>query len=253
MNDKNKVFVIFDKSNEIQNFFKIVSLVSRMKVLIVEDEKEILTDLLGFLEAEGVICSVANTHAQAVDKILMHEYDCILLDLMLPDGDGLDILNKLRSKGDNTGIIIISAKNSLPDKIEGLRIGADDYLEKPFHKAELLARLYSVIRRRQFDSRNILNAGNLEIDLLSRDAFVGKVHIDLTKKEFDLLLFFIANKQRVLSKATIAEHLSGDLADMFDSHDFIYAHVKNLKKKLKEVNATPQIETVYGTGYKWHE
>ncbi len=237
----------------IQNCYRIRSLLGTMKVLIVEDEKEILADLSALMNAEGISCSSACSVEEANEKLALYTYDCILLDLMLPDGSGMAVMKRMKENADNTGIIIISAKGTLADKIEGLRIGADDYLSKPFHKAELLARLQAVIRRRQFDSNNVLHTGNVDVDLLSREVRVEDRLIDLTKKELDLLLFFIANRQRVLSKATIAEHLSGDLADMFDSHDFIYAHIKNLKKKLKEGGATPQIETIYGTGYKWHE
>jgi DNA-binding response OmpR family regulator len=169
----------------------------------------------------------------------------------LPDGNGLKILEELKKQQKQDGVIIISAKNSLEDKIKGLQIGADDYLTKPFHLSELAARVYSIIRRKQFDNTNIIQQNELTIDLLAKTASANNKPIILTKKEFDLLLYFIGNKNRVLSKSTLAEHLSGDFADMLDNHDFVYAHVKNLKKKLSEAGCETYLKTVYGTGYKW--
>ena len=160
-------------------------------------------------------------------------------------------LEELKKQQKQDGVIIISAKNSLEDKIKGLQIGADDYLTKPFHLSELAARVYSIIRRKQFDNTNIIQQNELTIDLLAKTASANNKPIILTKKEFDLLLYFIGNKNRVLSKSTLAEHLSGDFADMLDNHDFVYAHVKNLKKKLSEAGCETYLKTVYGTGYKW--
>jgi DNA-binding response OmpR family regulator len=157
----------------------------------------------------------------------------------------------LRSQNKQDGVIIISAKNTLEDKIKGLNSGADDYLAKPFHHSELAARIHSVIRRKQFDHSNLITQNEIRIDFLSKTVHVAENLIVLTKKEYDLLLFFMGNKNRVLSKSALAEHLSGDLADMFDSHDFVYAHVKNLKKKLNEQNYGGYLKTIYGTGYKW--
>ncbi len=170
---------------------------------------------------------------------------------MLPDGNGLKILEALKSQNKQDGVIIVSAKNALDDKIKGLQLGADDYLTKPFHLPELMARIYSIIRRKQFNNSNIITQNELQIDLLSKTVSVNNEVIALTKKEFDLLIYFIGNKNKVISKSTLAEHLSGDFADMLDNHDFVYAHVKNLKKKLNDAGCGQYLKTVYGTGYKW--
>ena len=222
-----------------------------MKILIVEDEKELAQDIVNYLSGQNYLCEVAENYNQASEKILIYQYDCILLDLMLPDGSGLALLEELKKENKKDGVIIISAKNSIEDKVKGLQIGADDYLAKPFHHSELSARIHSIIRRKQFNSSNIVQQNEITIDLLGKTVKVNDVEISLTKKEIDLLLFFIGNKNRVVSKGALAEHLSGDIADMFDNHDFVYAHVKNLKKKLTEANYGNYIKTIYGTGYKW--
>lgn len=222
-----------------------------MKILIIEDEKELAKDIANYLSGENHLCEFASTFNQAIEKIELYAYDCILLDLMLPDGNGLKILEMLKEQNKQDGVIIISAKNSIEDKVKGLQIGADDYLTKPFHLSELSARIHSLIRRKQFNSSNIIQQNEITIDLLGKTVKVNGVEINLTKKEIDLLLFFIGNKNRVISKSALAEHLSGDIADMFDNHDFVYAHVKNLKKKLTEAGYDNYIKTIYGTGYKW--
>jgi len=222
-----------------------------MKILIVEDEKELAQDIVNYLSGQNYLCEVAENYNQASEKILIYQYDCILLDLMLPDGNGLALLEELKKENKQDGVIIISAKNSTEDKVKGLQIGADDYLAKPFHHSELSARIHSIIRRKQFNSSNIIQLNEITIDLLGKTVKVNDVQILLTKKEIDLLLFFIGNKNRVISKSALAEHLSGDIADMFDNHDFVYAHVKNLKKKLTEAGYDNYIKTIYGTGYKW--
>jgi DNA-binding response OmpR family regulator len=219
--------------------------------LIVEDEKELAQDIVKYLSGQNYVCEVAETYNQATDKIAVYQYDCILLDLMLPDGSGLALLEMLKRENKQDGVIIISAKNSIEDKVKGLQIGADDYLAKPFHHSELSARIHSIIRRKQFDSSNIVQQNEITIDLLGKTIKVNDLEISLTKKEIELLLFFIGNKNRVISKSALAEHLSGDIADMFDNHDFVYAHVKNLKKKLTEAGYNNYIKTIYGTGYKW--
>ncbi|HRF16254.1 MAG TPA: response regulator transcription factor [Bacteroidia bacterium] len=222
-----------------------------MKILIVEDEHELAQDIVKYLSGQNYVCEVAENYNQATDKIAVYQYDCILLDIMLPDGNGLALLELLKEENKQDGVIIISAKNSIEDKVKGLQIGADDYLAKPFHHSELSARIHSLIRRKQFNSSNIVQQNEITIDLLGKTVKVNDVEISLTKKEIDLLLFFIGNKNRVVSKGALAEHLSGDIADMFDNHDFVYAHVKNLKKKLTEANYGNYIKTIYGTGYKW--
>lgn len=222
-----------------------------MKILIIEDESELAVDISVYLSGMQYLCEIASTYSNAIEKIENYQYDCILLDLMLPDGNGLKLLEVLKTENKQDGVIIISAKNSLEDKIKGLEIGADDYLTKPFHLAELAARIYSVVRRKEFKSSNILEDQELKIDLLAKAVFVNNQEVVLTKKEYELLLFFLGNKNRIISKSALAEHLSGDLADMLDSHNFVYAHVKNLKKKLHEAGCASYLKTVYGTGYKW--
>ncbi|KAA9356525.1 response regulator transcription factor [Larkinella humicola] len=222
-----------------------------MKILIIEDEPELAQSITDYLSDENYLCELAGTYHQALNKVLAYQYDCILLDLTLPGGDGLKILDELKRQHKQDGVIIISAKNSFEDKIKGLQMGADDYLAKPFHLPELAARIYSVIRRRNFDNTNLILQNGLQIDLLSKTVTVNGMPVLLTKKELDLLLYFIGNKNRVISKSALAEHLSGDLADMLDNHDFVYAHIKNLKKKLSEAHYGNHLKTVYATGYKW--
>ncbi|MCW3464232.1 response regulator transcription factor [Chitinophaga nivalis] len=222
-----------------------------MKVLIIEDELQLAQSIISYLSGQSYSCEHAGNYDHALDKIHLHEYDCILLDLMLPGGDGLQLLEALKKRNQHEGVIIISAKDSMDDKIKGLQTGADDYLSKPFHLPELAARIYSVIRRRKFQNNNIIQQGTLQIDLLAKTVHVGDVPVLLTKKEFDLLVYFLGNKNRVISKNALAEHLSGDMAGMLDSHSFVYAHIKNLKRKLTEAGAGNYLKTIYATGYKW--
>ena len=222
-----------------------------MKLLIIEDETELAKSISEYLSEENYLCEFASTFSEAMRKIEAFHYDCILLDITLPDGNGLTILEELKKQNKQDGVIIISAKNALDDKIKGLQLGADDYLTKPFHLSELMARIYSIIRRKQFSNSNIIRQNELQINLLAKTVSVNDQTIILTKKEFDLLIYFIGNKNRVISKSTLAEHLSGDFADMLDNHDFVYAHVKNLKKKLYDAGCDHYLKTVYGTGYKW--
>lgn len=222
-----------------------------MKVLIIEDDPELAKGMVDYLAAQGYLCELATDFRQAWDKIGGYHYDCILLDLMLPGGSGMKILDELKVQNKEEGVIIISAKNSLEDKIKGLQLGADDYLAKPFYLPELSARVFSVIRRKNFANSNVIRQGELSVDLLARTVEVSDSAVVLTKKEFDLLLFFMGNKNKVISKSALAEHLSGDLADMLDNHDFVYAHIKNLKKKLLDAGSGHYLKTLYGNGYKW--
>ena len=224
-----------------------------MKILIIEDERSLSDSIVAYLSSEKYLCEQAFTYADARMKVGMYEYDCILLDLMLPGGNGLDILRDIRSRSNSAGVIIVSAKDSLDDKIKGLEIGADDYLAKPFHLAELSMRIYAVIRRKEFSASNILENNGVRIDLREKSVTVNGVPVVLTRSEYDLLLFFIGNKNRVISKSAMAEHLSGEMADMMDSHDFVYTHIKNLKAKLSDAGCKDCIRNVYGTGYKWTE
>lgn len=224
-----------------------------MKILIIEDEKELSKNIAKFLSDDNYLCEQAYDFDSAIEKISLYTYDCILLDLNLPGGDGIQLLKTIKVRHINSGVIILSARGSLDDKIEGLKIGADDYLSKPFSLSELSIRIYALMRRQQFSHSNLLTSGNLEIDLLSKTAKVKDRIINLTRSEYDLLLFLIGNKKRIVSKDSIAEHLSGDMADMFDNYNFVYAHIKNLKAKLSEEGCDCMIKTIYGTGYQWVE
>ena len=224
-----------------------------MKILIIEDEKELSKNIAKFLSDDNYLCEQAYDFDSAIEKISLYTYDCILLDLNLPGGDGIQLLKEIKIRHINSGVIILSARGSLDDKIEGLKIGADDYLSKPFSLAKLSIRIYALMRRQQFSHSNLLTSGNLEIDLLSKTAKVKDRIINLTRSEYDLLLFLIGNKKRIVSKDSIAEHLSGDMADMFDNYNFVYAHIKNLKAKLSEEGCDCMIKTIYGTGYQWVE
>jgi len=224
-----------------------------MKILIIEDEPALAQSMVQYLAAQDYLCEQAVTCAEAMDKISSYTYDCILLDLMLPDGNGMAVLEHLRKTDRHTTVLIISAKGSLDDKIKGIHIGADDYLAKPFHLAELSARIYALIRRSHYEGSNIIRSNDLEINLLYKEVMANRIQVILTKTEYELLLFFIGNKNRVISKNALAEHLSGDMADMLDNHDFVYAHIKNLKGKLNKAGCTKSIKTIYGMGYKWVE
>lgn len=222
-----------------------------MKLLIVEDEHELSDSIVSFLCREDYLCEQVFSFAEAAMKVELYEYDCILLDLMLPGGNGLDVLRKIKSTSPQTGVIIVSAKDSLDDKVAGLKIGADDYLAKPFHLPELSMRIFALLRRKCFTNSNTLQNGPISIDLLGKVVSVGTVTLDLTKTEYELLLFLIENRRRVVSKSALAEHLSGDMADMMNDFNFVYAHIKNLKAKMADVGMADCIKTYYGTGYKW--
>lgn len=224
-----------------------------MKILIIEDEFEILLSIKKYLVGYDFVIETAATLKTAIEKIELYSYDCIVLDLGLKDGDGFDLLKKLKNKNRIEGIIIISAKNTLETKIEGLTLGADDYLTKPFHLSELMVRIQALVRRKQFSGNNVIIFNEIEIDTFLKTVRVKGNKLELTKKEMDLLLFLIGNKNKILSRSVIAEHLSGDMADMLDNYDFVYAHIKNLKKKIKEMGGTNYLKSIYGTGYKWNE
>ena len=222
-----------------------------MKILIIEDNDELRRNIDSYLKQEGFICELARSKNEAVEKLVSFEYDIILLDIMLPDGSGMDLLDRIKSKGHKSGVLIISAKNSFDDKINGLDLGADDYITKPFYMPELNARIKSVYRRKKFDGDNSIRFEEIEINPETRETKVNSTTLDLTKKEYDLLVYLIANKNRLLTKQAIAEHLWGDFADMLDSHDFIYQHIKNLRKKISSSGGNDYLSTVYGMGYKF--
>lgn len=222
-----------------------------MKILIIEDEPEIALSIKNYFCPHGIHCETASGYKQAIAKIGSFSYDCILLDLNLPDGNGFEILKALKEMNKTDGVIIVSAQESLDSRLDGFTLGADDYLTKPFHLAELLVRVQALVRRKNFKGQNIVVYNEISIDTLGKTVTVKGAKLEITKKEIDLLLFLIGNENKVLSKGAIAEHLSGDMAEMLDNHDFVYAHIKNLKKKLNKAGSEDYIETIYGLGYKW--
>ena len=224
-----------------------------MKILIIEDERQLSDSIMEYLSAEKYLCEQSFTYADAKMKVNVYEYDCVLLDLMLPGGDGFDILRDIRKRHNPVGVIIISAKDSLDDKVKGLAIGADDYLPKPFHLSELGMRIYAVIRRMEFSANNVMESNGIRINLMDKSVWTGDKPVTLTKSEYELLLFLISNKGRVVSKNAIAEHLSGEMADMMDNMNFVYTHIKNLKAKLAAAGCANCVRTMYGMGYKWTE
>lgn len=221
-----------------------------MKVLIVEDQLELAKNIEDYLKKEGFQTSVAPDFFSATDKLAAYEYDVVIIDLMLPDGNGMDLLYSLRANRKNIGTLILSAKNSIDDKVRGLDAGADDYLGKPFHLLELASRLKAIYRTRKQESSNEIQLGEILIDTDKKEVKVGDGILDLTKKEYEMLLFFANNAKRVLTKQNIAEHLWGDFIDQSDSFDFVYQHIKNLRKKIQKAAGTDLLETVYGVGYK---
>jgi DNA-binding response OmpR family regulator len=221
-----------------------------MKILIVEDEKQLLDSMLIFLKESGMICEKAETLAEASEKADLYEYDCVVLDIGLPDGSGLKVINVLQQKQKQTGIVILSAKNSLDDRLVGLNFGADDYVTKPFYMPELVARIKSVVRRRAFQGKNEILFNEIRVVPDEMMMYVKDKLISLTKKEHELLLYFLSNQNKVLTKESIAEHLWGDHADMADSFDFIYSHIKNLRKKMTDNGAHDYLKSIYGVGYK---
>lgn len=220
-----------------------------MKILVIEDELDLCETIVAYLEEEGYRCEQARTLELGSEKVNLYEYDCMLVDIGLPDGSGLSLIKELKKSHPETGIIIISAKNSLDDKISGLDLGADDYLTKPFHLPELNSRVKSLLRRRKFEGKQKLVIDNIIIQPENRQVFASGEQLPLTRKEFDLLMFFVSNRGRVLTKESIAEHLWGDFADSADSFDFVYSHIKNLRRKLFERTGTDYFQNVYGTGY----
>lgn len=221
-----------------------------MKLLVVEDEHTLLQSILEYFTQEEFLCEGSAAHADALNKIEDFSYDCIILDINLPDGNGLRLLQHLRKQKKDDAVIIISARDSLQDKITGLDYGADDYITKPFHLSELNARVKALLRRKYVHGTDTLELGNLQIELFSRTASCGQQKLSLTKSEFDLLAYLMNNPNRVVSRQAIAEHIYGDQSDNMPSFDFVYSQIKNLKRKLKEKGCDDLIQTVYGLGYK---
>jgi DNA-binding response OmpR family regulator len=221
-----------------------------MKILVVEDEKSLRDVIVESLEKERYVVEIASDFTEASYKVNDYDYDCVLLDITLPGGSGLDILRMLKSSKKNEGVIIISAKDSIDDKVAGLDLGADDYLAKPFHLAELHARVKSVIRRKQMDGNMLLQMGNLSLNPQTFHVEVAGKELSLNRKEYDLLYYFISNPNRDLNKTTLVEAVWGDYADQADSLDFVYSQVKNLRKKVVSIGADVELKAVYGFGYK---
>ncbi|MDR1129750.1 MAG: response regulator transcription factor [Prevotellaceae bacterium] len=221
-----------------------------MKILIIEDEYQLLKTIEEFLLSEKYVVEKATDYYSAIEKVMIYDYDCILLDISLPGGSGLKVLDEMKKEGKTGNIIIISAKNSLEDKISGLDSGADDYLTKPFHVLELHARIKAVLRRKQTDGKQLVSLGNLSVDFAQRQVLVDNKLLKLNRKEFDMLTFFVTNKNRLITKEALAEHVWGDDMDLADSFDFVYSQVKNLRKKLKSSGSDAAFENVYGIGYK---
>ncbi|MEH0157427.1 response regulator transcription factor [Limibacter armeniacum] len=221
-----------------------------MKILIVEDNQELQSAIKDSLEKEHYVVETASDFDSAMDKLSIYQYDCILLDIMLPHGSGLDILDELKKNGKSENTIIISAKDSLDDKLKGLELGADDYLTKPFHLAELNARIKAVLRRNKLEGKNTIEIANVSLDINERLVKINDQVITLNRKEFDILNYFMLNKNRLVTRTGLAEHVWGDNIDQMDNFDFIYYQIKNLRKKLQETNAAIEIQAVYGVGYK---
>lgn len=224
-----------------------------MKLLIIEDDASLREIMQRALQGEGYIVESAATYFDACDKIAGYSYDCIMLDIMLPDGNGLKLLEQIKKIGNESRVIIISARDSLDDKITGLDLGADDYLAKPFYMAELSARIKSVMRRGSGAVNNTMTAGNITLDLGSRRINIDGKDVPLLKKEFDILLYFMQRPGHIVDKAVLAEAVWGDHIDMVDNFQFVYAQIKNLRKKLSEAGASINIKAVYGFGYKFTE
>ncbi len=222
-----------------------------MKILVVEDNPDLATNIVTYLKEEGNVCEWVPTYREAIDKIVSFGYEMLILDIMLPDGNGLDVINELRKQEYDANVLVISAKNSLDDKIHGLNLGADDYLTKPFHLSELHARIKAIYRRKNMNGKQEIKFNELTIQVENHALLVHDKPVDLTQKEFDLLLFFLTNKNRVITKQSIAEHLWGDYVDAYDSFDFVYQHIKNLRKKILNAGGMDYIRTVYGLGYKF--
>ena len=222
-----------------------------MKILIVEDDNDLREITTHSLEKERYVVSQAPDYRTALQKIEDYDYDCILLDIMLPDGNGLDLLAELHALGKHTNVIILSAKDSLEDKVNGLDLGADDYLPKPFHLAELHARIKSLFRRKLREGERKLQVGNVELFPDDFRVMVQGKEIELNRKEYDILNYFMSRPGRLVNKNTLAESVWGDHIDQVDNFDFIYAQIKNLRKRLKDAGATPKLKSVYGFGYKF--
>jgi len=220
-----------------------------MKLLIIEDEPALQQSIQKYLEHQGYVCEAVNDFLKGMEKVRQYQYDCVIVDIGLPYGNGLDIIKELKNIESRSGIIIISAKNSLEDKLKGLELGSDDYLAKPFHLSELNARVHAIIRRRNLDGSKKISFNEIVLEPEAKRVAVENRSLDLTDKEYRLLEYFIFNKRRVLTKTAIAAHIWGDEYEQVSNYDFIYTHIKNLRKKLIDAGSEDYIKTVHGTGY----
>ncbi|MDB5159356.1 MAG: DNA-binding response regulator [Mucilaginibacter sp.] len=224
-----------------------------MKLLVVEDEAGLRDSIRGYFTEAGNICETVSDYPAALQKINLYRYDCIILDITLPNGNGLDILQSLKHNRHPDGVLIVSARNSLDDRLTGLDLGADDYLTKPFHLSELRARVVAIVRRKSFDGNHKVIYNEIEMDLQAMTIAVGDQPVKLTRREYALLLYFIVNKGKVVSKNALVEHIWGDGMDMADNFDFIYSHIKNIRKKLIDAGGRDYIQSTYGMGYKFSD
>ncbi len=222
-----------------------------MKLLLIEDNPQLVEDITHYLQGEGFVASSALSMNEARDKFMVYEYDLVILDLGLPDGDGMDLINEIRQSKPGMAILILTAKHSLEYKLQGLDLGADDYLTKPFHKAELNARIKSILRRKKTNGSNTITINEILIDIDARQVTINDKVLNLTRKEYDLLIYMVDNENRLLTKETIAEHLWGDHFDQADNFDFIYNHIKNLRRKIQKAGGKDYIKSMYGMGYKF--
>jgi len=221
-----------------------------MNVLIVEDEKSLAAEIAEFLKSENFLCDIAYTGTDASEKIAVNLYDFILLDLGLPDYEGLDLIREARKNNSEASFIIITARGAVEDKVKGLDLGADDYLAKPFALIELLSRINAVARRKFNVTDPEIRLGDFIMNIQSRKMFFSNKEVDLTKKEYDLLQYLVLNMNKVLARHQLYEHIWGNiLDDQYDSN-FIDVHIKNLRKKLNFHAPTPWLETVRGVGYR---
>lgn len=224
----------------------------KVKILLIEDEPELRRAMRSYLQEEGFAVESAGDFAAAMERVELHQYDAVLVDLTLPRGSGMDVVRALHHHHPSTGVIIVSAKGSPDERVQGLEMGADDYLAKPFHMPELVARLRALIRRKHFGGNSAVEVGGLRIVPGERKVEVNGHPVELTSIEFDLLLFLVMNKDRVLSRGAIVEHVWGDMAERLDRDDFLYSHIKNLRRKLVEQKWNGTIRTVYGLGYRFN-
>ena len=222
-----------------------------MQILIVEDEDSLMESMVSYLELEGFRCEQASSYHEGLCTLDKHDYICMLIDLNLPDGDGLELVKLARQNQNDSGIIIISARSALEERVKGLEQGADDYLVKPFHLSELVARIHSVVRRTRTQGAEILQFGDIRVVPEEKQCFVGEQTVDLTRKELDLLLYLMANRNRVVTKESIADYLWGEYGGGYGSYDFVYTHLKNLRRKLVDAGCPDYVQNIYGVGYKF--